>query len=191
MKFPKTYKLISKASFRTGIYKIIPIRYEDRISIMNWRNEQLYHLRQAEPLTLEKQNIYFEEVIQKLFIEENPSQLLFSFFKNDELIGYGGLVHINWIDKNAELSFVMDTRLEEEHFNEFWTNYLHLIEKVGFNELNFHKIHTYAFDLRPQLYQTLESNGYSKEAILKEHCSFNGSYKDVIIHSKINNYNGC
>jgi hypothetical protein len=34
--------------------------------------------------------------------------LLFSFLKNGECIGYGGLVHINWIDQNAEISFMID-----------------------------------------------------------------------------------
>jgi RimJ/RimL family protein N-acetyltransferase len=57
---------------------------------------------------------------------------------------------------------------------------------VAFQELKLHKIFTYAFDLRPHLYSTLEKCGFYEEARLKEHCFFDGKYIDVIIHRKIN-----
>lgn len=180
------YKVLNKQIFSNGKFSIVPIRNEDRYGIMKWRNEQMYHLRQNEPLTKEKQETYFNNTISKLFDEEKPGQILFSYLKEDKCIGYGGLVHINWIDKNAEISFIMNTALETTRFYEIWTNYLSLIEEVAFKELNFHKIYTYAFDLRPHLYKVIEKNGYTKEAILKEHCFFDNNYIDVIIHSKIN-----
>jgi RimJ/RimL family protein N-acetyltransferase len=61
-----------------------------------------------------------------------------------------------------------------------------MIESLAFDELNFHKIYVYAFDLRPQLYEVLLDSGYFSDAILKEHCYFNGCYLDVVIHSKLN-----
>lgn len=186
MTFPVAYKILSKAVFESGGFKLIPIRYEDRIKIMKWRNEQIYHLRQTKPLTIADQNVYFENVVSKLFAQEKPDQLLFSFLHKEELVGYGGLVHINWIDRNAEISFVMNTNLEKEYFEEYWVAYLKLIENVAFGQLHFHKIFTYAFDLRLYLYIALEKAGFTKEAVLKEHCLFEGGYKDVIIHSRIN-----
>ncbi|TXE19182.1 GNAT family N-acetyltransferase [Psychroflexus gondwanensis] len=180
------YKVLNKQVFSLGEYSIVPIRMEDRYDIMQWRNEQMYHLRQAEPLTKSKQNAYFENVVAKLFEQEQPNQLLFSFLKGEECIGYGGLVHINWVDKNAEVSFVMDTKLETEGFVKHWTIYLSLIEQVAFEQLNFHKINGYAFDLRPRLYDALDSSGFCEEAILKEHCLFENKFIDVIIYSKFN-----
>jgi RimJ/RimL family protein N-acetyltransferase len=180
------YKVLNKQVYSFGEYSIVPIRIEDRYDIMQWRNEQMYHLRQVEPLTKSKQNAYFENVVAKLFEQEQPNQLLFSFLKGEECIGYGGLVHINWVDKNAEVSFVMDTKLETEGFVKYWGLFLDLIEKVAFYELKLHKIFTYAFDLRPHLYSTLEKCGFYEEARLKEHCFFDGKYIDVIIHRKIN-----
>lgn len=153
---------------------------------MQWRNEQLYHLRQQKPLTTEDQENYFSIVITKLFAQEQPNQILFSYLENGICIGYGGLVHINWADKNAEISFVMDTQLEKEYFSKHWSTYLGLIEQVAYSELNLHKIFTYAFDLRPHLYDVFEANGFRKEAVLKEHCLFGNNFIDVIIHSKIN-----
>lgn len=186
MIFLEKYKILKSNSFSNGGYSIVPIRYDDRFKIMEWRNEQMYHLRQASLLTKEDQENYFKNVVANLFDQEKPNQILFSYLKDEECIGYGGLVHINWIDHHAEISFIMKTELEKDEFDQHWSIYLDLIEKVAFEELNLHKIFTYAFDLRPHLYNALDKKSYVKEAVLKEHCFFNDKYIDCVIHSKIN-----
>jgi RimJ/RimL family protein N-acetyltransferase len=182
--WPIKYIVLTHHIFELENYKLVPIRYLDRYDIMKWRNEQIYHLRQAKPLSKEDQDIYFEDIVAKLFDQPQPKQILFSYLDGDICIGYGGLVHINWIDKNAEISFVMNTDLENEYFQKHWQSYLTLIEKVA-DELKMHKIYTYAFDLRPHLYKALETCGFNKEAILKEHCLFESKFFDVVIHSKL------
>lgn len=179
------YQVLRQNIFEKGEYSIVPIRSEDRYDIMKWRNEQIYHLRQDKPLTKEAQDRYFDEIIPQLFHQEKPSQLLFSFLKDGKLIGYGGLVHINWVDKNAEISFIMNTELEKEEFEWNWSKYLELIEELAFTEMAFVKLYVYAFDLRPHLYTTLLNNSYFMDARLKNHCIFNGELKDVVIHSKL------
>lgn len=186
MNFPTQYKCLSENLFMTGIHKIVPIRYGDRFNIMKWRNEQIYHLRQAQPLAENDQERYFANVVSKLFAEERPDQILFSYLENDICIGYGGLVHINWVDRNAEISFIINTQLEPEGFHKHWGIFLSLIEKVAFEDLSFRKIYVYAFDLRPHLYEAVEAAGFYNEAVLKDHCYYNGNYKNVVIHSKIN-----
>lgn len=180
-----SYKVLNKQSFSNGNYSIVPIRTKDKLDIMKWRNEQIYHLRQNKLLTDEDQVRYFETVVKRLFDEQQPNQLLFSYLEYDKCIGYGGLVHINWIDKNAEISFIINTELENKFFQLHWVTYLGLIEHLAFEELGLHKIFIYAFDLRPHLYSAVEVAGFVKEAVLKEHCFFQGEYKDVVIHSKI------
>jgi RimJ/RimL family protein N-acetyltransferase len=182
----RKYRCLKHSKFGSIEFHIESLRDEDKFEIMNIRNEQIYHLRQAKPLTLEDQNVYFENVVSELFEQEKPSQILFSFFYNNEFVGYGGLVHINWIDKNAEISFIMKTELEKDNFAKYWSNYLKLIEIVAFEELNFHKIFTYAFDLRPHLYPIFENAGFQKEAELIDHKKFDDKYINVIIHSKLN-----
>lgn len=182
----RTYKAITIQTQFYGIYSIVPLRSIDRYKIMKWRNEQIYHLRQNKLLTKEDQDEYFVKVIAKEFNQEKPSQILFSFLRENECIGYGGLVHINYKDANAEISFLMETSLEEKFFENLWVVYLSLIEKVAFEEMKLHKIFTYAFDIRPHLYVALLQAGFYKDAQLKEHCSFEQKYIDVIIHSKIN-----
>ena len=172
------YIVLNKQEYIFKNFSLVPIRDMDKFKIMNWRNEQLYHLRQKEKLTKKDQINYFKNTILKLFNDYQPSQILFSFLENNICIGYGGLVHINWNDKNAELSFIIDTKLEKKEFSKHWKIFLNLIEKVAFEQLNFFKLYTYAYDLRPKLYKVLEDNGYIKE---KE---INDSPNKIIIHSK-------
>lgn len=183
----RAYKCLDEQIFETAVFKIVPVRFEDRLNIMQWRNEQIYHLRQSKPLTLEDQDNYFNNVVEKLFDQQQPNQVLFSFLKEGICVGYGGLVHINWLDKNAEISFIMETKFEKDYFDHFWSAYLSLIEQVAFEKLKLHKIFTYAFDIRPHLYPSLINSGYNKDASLREHCFFDGDFKNVIIHSKIAN----
>jgi len=157
------------------------------MDILKWRNEQIYHLRQNNPLTVKDQENYFTKIVNKLFDQEQPSQILFSYLENDICIGYGGLVHINWIDKNAEISFIMNTELENEYFIKHWQIYLELIEQVASKELFLHKVFVYAFDIRPRLYKIMKISRYCEEARLKEHCFFDNKFIDVLIYSKLFN----
>ena len=179
----RAYKCLNQQVFQSSEYRIVPLRHKDRYDIMRWRNEQIYHLRQSEPLTIEKQDAYFTNTIALLFFEEKPKQILFSFLEGNECIGYGGLVHINYVDRNAEISFVMKTDLQDLFFEKFWTEYLNLIKQPAFKELKLRKIYTYAFDVRERLYPALENAGFSLEARLREHCYVRDEYRDVLVHS--------
>ena len=181
-----SYNVLSKQVYESGDYAIVPIRSKDRYDIMKWRNEQLYHLRQKKKLTKQDQDRYFDHLISKLFEQENPSQILFSYLENDRCIGYGGVVHINWEDRHAEISFVMDTALENDYFDHHWQMYLPLIQQVAFQELKLHKLFTYAFDLRPHMYACFEAAGFIQEARLKDHIFYENKFVDVVIHGKIN-----
>jgi len=182
----RNYNFLKNKRWNCFDYSIVAIRDEDKYLIMKWRNEQLYHLRQSELLTTKKQEDYFEHVVSSLFKETHPNQILFSYVKNDICLGYGGLVHINWKDKNAEISFVMDTALEEDEFEIHWRYFLKLIQQIAFEELDFHKIYTYAYDLRPRLYNALACEGFNNEALLIDHIYYNNAYVNVLIHSKLN-----
>jgi RimJ/RimL family protein N-acetyltransferase len=184
----RSYKFLNINSFEQGAFQLVPIRDEDKYIIMQMRNDQIYHLRQREPLTKQAQENYFSTVIAELFTQQTPNQILFSFLHNGECIGYGGLVHINWIDKYAEISFIIKPELEAEYFMVSWQNFLAMLEKIAFEQLKFHKMFTYAFDMRPHLYPAVESCGFYREATLKEHCLFDGKFIDVVIHSKLNKH---
>ena len=139
------YKPIDRQFVSSGDYKIVPIRMNDRYDIMQWRNDQIYHLRQPKPLTIADQNDYFEKVVAKLFDQEMPSLILFSYLENEKCIGYGGLVHINLFDRNAEVSFIMNTALEVNFFGFHWKMFLSLLEKIAFEDLYLQNTYTQYF----------------------------------------------
>lgn len=180
------YKCLNNNFFQEGNYKIVPIRFEDKDLIMNWRNDQMFHLRQKKLLSIDDQNKYFNQVVNRLFDQKHPEQILFSFLENDKCIGYGGLVHIDWKKKTTELSFIMNSSLEKDYFNKNWEIFLKLIQELAFNELNFYKMYTYAFDIRPKLYKSLLLEGFSFESRIENQYLYEGKLRDVVIHSKLN-----
>ena len=78
--------------------------------------------------------------------------------------------------------------MEEEYFFSCWKSFLNMIQQVAFEDVKLHKIFTYAFDLRPNLYSVVESCGFYREAVLKDHCFIEDKFIDVVIHSKINEH---
>ncbi len=182
----RKYKVLKQREYRDGAYKIVPIRNMDKYKIMQWRNEQIYHLRQQKPITKQEQDQYFNTEVKSLFEQEQPEQILFSFLHQNRCIGYGGLVHIDWDQKSAEISFLMQTELEKDFFEKNWLIFLKLIEKVAFTGLNLHKIYTYAYDLRPHLYPVLEKSGFIMVKRLEKTYQIYSQSFDVVIHEKIN-----
>ena len=180
----REYKILSKNSFSFKEYRLVPIREEDRYIIMKWRNEQIFHLRQKTPLQKEDQDKYFKSTIAPLFDQLKPNQILFSFLKNNKIIGYGGLVHIKWDKKEAEISFLIDTKLQDENFEKFWSVFLNLIEEIAFSYLELSKIFTYSFDLRPKLYKVLKKQSYFFENQIKKAIKKDGKWLNALIHSK-------
>ncbi len=181
----RSYKRLAQQIFADGNYKLVPIRDEDRHQIRQWRNEQIDILRQKKLLTIEKQDEYFKEVVAKLFEEEDPTQLLFSFLENDILVGYGGLVHIDWESLNGEISFITETSRNREiqRFKNDWGEFLKILKVIASVHLRFNKIYTYAYDIRPALFSVLDENNFKQEATLKKHISIHGDLHHVLIHS--------
>lgn len=166
------------------------------MSIMKWRNEQMYHLRQNQRLTKQSQENYFRNTVMALFSQLEPDQLLFSYLEKGVCIGYGGLVHINRENSSAEVSFIMKTELETNEFEKHWTNFIKLITILAFNELRLKKIFTFAYDIRPHLYSVLEKNRFELKSRLKDQIEIEGEPVDVLIHERKNpfyliNLRGC
>lgn len=181
----RRYKCISQVEFNRGKYSLAPIRDEDKYEIMRWRNEQLEVLRQNTVLTSEQQDAYFKTIVDALFDQGQPRQLLFSFFENGKLIGYGGLVHIDWKSKIAEISFLTETARNSntETFLNDWTNYLSLLKEMSNDFLNFNSIYTYAYDIRPHLFVALEKSDFKETKRIKNEVMIGELKKDVVIHT--------
>lgn len=184
-----SYKCINNQIFSNKDFSIIPIRHEDRLNIMQWRNEQMYHLRQNKKLTKVDQNNYFDNTIEKNFDEIEPKQILFSFMEKKKCIGYGGFVNINWIDKRAEMSFLLATSLKGEFdkYSYYFTNFINLLKQAAFNEIGFNRIFTETYSFRKKHISILEKNSFKLEGVMKEHILMpeENNYYDSIIHGSL------
>jgi len=179
------YKILENQKFKFEDFEITPIRFEHRYQIMDWRNEQINFLRQKNKLTKQDQDNYFKKIIFKQFQLQKPTQILFSFFYQNKLIGYGGLVHINWIHKNAEISFLLKPELSKKNtYHESFKIFLFLIEKVAIS-INLHKIFTYGYDLFQYRFYPLIELNFHKKSTIKKHKKINGKLIDILIYSKI------
>lgn len=192
MKFPKTYHCLpSFTGSTTDDILIIPIRFDDRIPIRKWRNDQTFHLRQQGLISEEHQDEYFKHVVFPLFHKEHPSQLLFSIFRKGLLVGYGGLVHTNWNDKYTELSFLTKTEILEKNHNEYkriFSIFISTMKSIVFEHLKFKRIFTETYSLRKEHIKILESNGFLHEGTHSKKILINGKYYDSLFHSILKVY---
>ena len=88
------------------MYELIPIRKQDWEAIRVWRNEQESILRQDHKVTPEEQGQYSKRYYKQIE-DPYPKQVLYSFLdEHDNLISYGGLVHISHRSKSSEISYL-------------------------------------------------------------------------------------
>ena len=178
------YACLKTQEFSLYPYQIVPLRFQDIFFIKQWRNEQMDILRQDKLLTDEMQKAYFENTIQPSFCLKNPKQILFSFLKNNHCIGYGGMVHIDWEEKQAEISFLVETNRAKNptEYQADFTSFLKLIKEAAFHDLHFKRLYTETFDIRPQHISILENTGFIEEKRLKNRMIINEKQTDSLIH---------
>lgn len=185
----KIYKRLSKVKYENGDYSLVPLREKDIYKIKKWRNAQINCLRQKELLTNKAQKKYFNEVVKPSFLEKEPEQMLFSYLYKNKCIGYGGLVHISWPKKSAELSFLLSleymnmNRLYKRYFEEF----IHLLLNIAFKDLKFDSIFTETYSFRTLNIKVLEKNGFKYEGIMKNRKSVDGKLVGSLVHRIFNN----
>ncbi|WP_210515923.1 GNAT family N-acetyltransferase [Hymenobacter terricola] len=183
-----TYRSLAQSEFRHAAYRLVPIRYEDREPIRAWRNAQLEVLRQAEPLTAAQQEAYFQRVVMPLFEQEKPSQLLFSLLHNEELIAYGGLVHISWADLRAEVSFLVEPEraANAAAYRQDFLAHLRLLGQVAFEGLKFNRLFTETYDIRPAHVAILGEAGFKLEGRLRQHVRLApDTFADSLMHGQL------
>ena len=184
--WPSTYKCLKQSFFSEGDYVLRPISVLNSEIVRVWRNSQIQILRQKKEITQEEQQIYFEKTVRPNFYSENPPQLLFEISENGSFIGYGGLVHISWEDKRAEISFLTSSeRSQSANYESDFRHFLSLIKFVAKEELELHKLMTETYDGREIHLKTLISAGFSLEGRLIDHICHMNEYRHSLIHGFI------
>ena len=108
------FKVLNKNQvFELDNLVLKPISKNDIEKIRIWRNDQVSFLRQSNIITYDEQLSYFNEIVYPNFGLDQPKMILLSFFDkiSEDLIGYGGFVHIDWKNKTSEVSFLCATNI--------------------------------------------------------------------------------
>lgn len=184
------WKCLPVQSFRIGDYSVAPVQPGHIEEIRVWRNAQKDVLRQMTDITPEQQVNYFSTRIWPAMGSKTPSDVLMSLFYCDELIGYGGLVHIAWEHKRAELSFLVSPARAEDPalYRRDHKYFLSLMKAMAFDHMGFHRLFTETYDVRPLHIANLEDSGFVREGVMREHVYIDGRAVDSIIHGCLSSY---
>lgn len=171
-----------------GGYTLRLVAQDDLLPIMHWRNAQLEVLRGKAPLTPADQDAYWRNVIEPSFSEDEPRQILLTYLHQGEPIGYGGLVHIAWEDRRAEVSFLVspERAAEPTVYTRDSSTWLRLLRRVAFEMLGLQRLFTETYDLRPHHVALLEAGGFEPEGRLRRHVVIRGRPVDSLFHGCLN-----
>jgi RimJ/RimL family protein N-acetyltransferase len=180
----QSHACLPRAIFGHLDYEVLTVQPEHVEPIRCWRNAQMAVLRQAEPIAQAQQQRYFAEHIWPTLAQPQPPQILLALRHRGELIGYGGLVHIAWHHRRAEISFLLDPRRtadEAAYANDF-SAFLALVRQVGFEALGLRRLFTETYAFRRHHIGVLEANGFQLEGVLRGHVLMDRQPVDSQIH---------
>ena len=183
------YKFLKNRKYSLRNYSIVPLRNDDIIKIKTWRNEQINILRQKDLLSNSQQKEYYHSLIENSFYIIKPSEILFSFLLNDECIGYGGLVHIDWVKKIGEISFINNTTRasNDELYRSDFKNFISLLFGITFSELKFSKVTTETYGIRTNTLRLLDELGFKLNHVIENNIQINNKKYNSFFHEYSNN----
>jgi len=188
MKNRRAYRCLRAQELISGQFTLKTVQDDDIEDIRIWRNGQLDVLRQAEPISSSQQKKYFEHSIWPGMELERPENILLTFFEGGRRIGYGGLVHISWEHRRAEVSFLLDPTYtwDISAYSRYFSVYLSMIKMFAFSVMNLNRIYTETYDFRRKHINILESCGFEAEGRMRKHVLIDDEYFDSLIHGVIN-----
>ena len=181
--WPSCYEYWPNLSKAIDAVAVRPIRWSDRESIREWRNQQIDVLRQQDPISTEQQDQYFSQILEPLMGMTHPSQFLFGIELDAQLIGYGGLTNIDWDAQRAELSFLADTKiLKTPAYKEIMTIFIKIISELAKNQFGLNQIFTETYTQRVDHIEILELAGFEHQTFLADRAVINGESVGSQIH---------
>jgi len=186
----RSYQCLQAQRVDNGAYSIIPVQDEHIVSIRLWRNAQMAVLRQLSVINSLQQQSYFETKVWTEMDTLQPSNILMTYLLNEELIGYGGLVHISWEHLRAEVSFLAEPNRAKNAaiYAGDQINFLLLMKMLAFDKLGFHRLFTETYAIRQQHMVNLEAAGFIREGVMQAHVRINNRPVDSIIHGCLRTY---
>jgi len=181
-----SYCHLKQNEYVIGDYAVQSLRQEDMPHIKRWRNEQMDVLRQPKPLTDQEQYRYYNDIVVPSYNDPVTKIMLFSYFCQGTLIGYGGLTNLDWNSRRAEISFLLDTersdRANHPDYAEDFAHFLKLMKRIAFEELGLNRLFTETYAFRSVHIGILEHNGFRPEGRMVQHVFIDGAYVDSLLH---------
>jgi RimJ/RimL family protein N-acetyltransferase len=149
-----------------------------------WRNAQMDVLRQGAIITPDMQVAYYRDHVWPEMSASHPSKILLAYEDDAGLIGYGGLVHISWAHRHAEISFLLDPTLTDPDtaYAGYFRSFLSLMKSLAFDDLRFRRLYTETYAIREHHIGVLEASGFRREGVMRDHVLIDGRFVDSIIH---------
>jgi RimJ/RimL family protein N-acetyltransferase len=178
------YACMPRERLGQGDLWVAAVRPQDIESIRVWRNAQIDVLRQKAPISREQQQAYYATQIWPTFDAPEPANILLGYHEADKLIGYGGLVHIAWEHRRAEVSFLLDPArmAAPDIYERYFTAFLGLMKRLAFEDLGLERLTTETFAIRVDIIRMLEAAGFRHEGTLRRHVWINGRPVDSLVH---------
>lgn len=179
-----SYVVLPRARYDAPPISVRPIAREDRERIRVWRNEQIAVLRQKAPISQAEQEAYFDRVVVPDFSAERPKNILFAIEDADAMIGYGGLVHIAWEDRRAEVSFLLNGNLAgtPAETGSYLPAFHDAMKQVAFGDLGFVKLTLETFEFRQDFLAAYDGMGYRQAGRWTAHVFHAGRFWDACLH---------
>lgn len=184
----KKYNCLSHDKFISGDYSLAVVQSEDIEDIRKWRNAQMQVLRQNVPIEPDQQTKYFSSMVWPSMALPEPDNILLTFFYREKRIGYGGLVHISWQDKRAEMSFLLSTEYisDDNEYERYFSIFIELLLKISFDHMAFHRVFTETYSIRKHHIVVLEKAGFTLEGTMRDHVKLEGNFVDSLLHGVLN-----
>ena len=184
------YRILPKSEIEFNGLLARTVNDQDIEFIRNCRNSQKDILRQNKTINKNDQILYYKNIVWPQCDLEKPELILLSLFRDNKIIGYGGLVHISWENKRAELSFVVSEKISNEKslYKKNFNDFLCLIKTLSFQSLDLSRLYTETYNIRPFHISILENNGFKLEGRLISHVIINNKKIDSLIHGCLKNY---
>ena len=179
-----SYACLPTLPLMLGDYSLNDLQPAHIEDIRQWRNAQMAVLRQREPISPAQQRQYFETQVWPILALPHPPQILRALCHQGRLIGYGGLVHIAWPHRRAEVSFLLDPQRtrEEAGYAADFSAFLTMLKTMAFGPLALQRLWTETYATRDRHVAVLEANGFEPEGRLRRHVIHDGLAVDSLLH---------
>jgi RimJ/RimL family protein N-acetyltransferase len=178
------YRVMPRPELADGDLAVSAVRSSHIEAIRQWRNAQLDVLRQSVPITADQQADYYARVIWPDKASKQPLNILLAIRRAGTVIGYGGLVHVAWEHRRAEISFLLDPAVRGSTDDEIalFIRFLGLMKRLAFEDLGLERLVTETYAHRTRYIQALEEAGFVREGRLRKHVRIDGKPVDSILH---------